>query len=157
MKIIMTMLTAATLVLATGCSRQPAPANNVAVPTDDANSAGAVTGSGTVVGSGAGTEASANPALALENQASAVPPGTAVDRAFVIGRWGPDAACSQVVEFHADGSVTPPSGASWTLAGNRLTMTLPGRPVVTTTLTRIGDNMTATRRNDTTFTMFRCR
>lgn len=97
------------------------------------------------------------PSLALETQAPAAPPAAALDRAFVIGRWGPDAECSQVVEFHADGSVTPPDGASWTLAGNLLTMALPGRPVVTTTLTRIGENMTATRRDGTTFTMFRCR
>ncbi|HEV7659193.1 MAG TPA: hypothetical protein VGO55_05040 [Allosphingosinicella sp.] len=156
MKITMTMLTAATFVLATGCSRQPDTANNAAVPTNEANSAGVVSGSGTVVG--AGSEASTNPSLVgLENQASVASVDAGVDRAFVIGRWGPDAACSQVVEFHADGSVTPPEGASWTLAGNRLTMTLPGRPVVTTTLTRIGQNMTATRRDDTTFTMFRCR
>ena len=110
MKIAMTMLTAATLVLTTGA------------------------------------------ALALEIQTSVTPA-----RAFVIGRWGPDATCSRVVEFHADGSVTPPEGARWTLTGNRLTMTLPGRPVVTTTLTRFGENMTAARRDGTTFTMFRCR
>jgi hypothetical protein len=54
--------------------------------------------------------------------------------------------------------VTPPDGSSWTLTGNRLTMALPGRPVVATTLTRTGENiMTATRRDGTTFTMFRCR
>jgi hypothetical protein len=100
-------------------------------------------------GSGSGNEAAGNLSLGQGNQAP--------DRAFVIGRWGPDAACSQVVEFHADGSVTPPRGASWTMTGNRLTMTLPGLPVVTTTLTRMGENMTATRRDGSTFTMFRCR
>ena len=99
----------------------------------------------------------AGPSLALANQASAVQSGAALDRAFVIGRWGPDAACSQVVEFHADGRVTPPDGASWSLTGNRLTMTIPGRPTVTTTRTRLGGNMTATRLDGTTFTMFRCR
>jgi hypothetical protein len=31
------------------------------------------------------------------------PVDAALDRAFVIGRWGPDAACAQIVEFHADG------------------------------------------------------
>lgn len=153
MKITMTML-AATLVLATGCSKQADSANNAAVPANEAN----VTGSGTVIGAGSGNEAAANPSLVLENQASVAPSGAAPDRAFVIGRWGPDAACSQVVEFHADGSVTPPEGASWTMAGNRLTMSLPGRPVVTTTLSRVNDNeMTATRRTGSTFSMFRCR
>jgi hypothetical protein len=115
MKIAMTMLTAAALILATG------------------------------------------PSLALDAQAPAAPPAAAVDRAFVIGRWGPDAECSQVVEFHADGRVTPPEGSSWTLTGNRLTMSLPGRPVVSTTLMRLGRHMTATRLDGTTFTMFRCR
>jgi hypothetical protein len=155
MKIMMTMLAAATLVLTTGCSRQADAANNVAAPANEANGTSVATGTGVVTGSG--NDAGTGPSLGLENQASAAPPGAAPDRAFVIGRWGPDAECSQVVEFHADGSVTPPEGASWTLAGNRLTMSLPGRPVVTTTLTRIGANMTATRRNGSTFTMYRCR
>ncbi|MEA3015262.1 MAG: hypothetical protein QOD42_3807 [Sphingomonadales bacterium] len=128
MKIARAMLTAAALVLTTG------------------------------VAAGAGTEADASLSPAQEDQASAAAPGAALDRAFVIGRWGPDAACSQIVEFHADGSVTPPQGSSWTMTGNRLTMSLPGRPVVTTTLTRINDNeMTATRLDGSTFTMFRCR
>jgi hypothetical protein len=153
MKITMTMLTAATLALANGgCSRQAGAGNNVAAPANEANGSEVATAGGP----GRSDDAIA-PSPASENQASAAPSGGAPDRAFLIGRWGPDAACSQVVEFHADGSVTPPQGASWTLTGNRLAMSLPGRPVVTTTLTRLGDNMTATRRDDTTFTMFRCR
>lgn len=149
MKIAMTMLAATALVLAAGCSGQPEPANNVAAPTNEADA----TSTGSSVGTG--NESEANLMLGLENQALPTA-GVAPDRAFLIGRWGPDGDCMQATEFHADGSATP-GGKGWTLTGDRLTITRPGRPPAISTLVRTGDTtMMVTNVDGATFSLIRC-
>jgi hypothetical protein len=149
MKIRMTLLTAASLVMAAGCSRPPEPANNVAAPANEAGSAAVDTSLGI------GNESQANLMLGMENQA-APSAGVAPDRAFVIGRWGPDGDCMQATDFHADGSATP-GGKGWTLTGDRLTITRPGRPPATSRLLRTGDNtMSVTSLDGESFSLIRC-
>jgi hypothetical protein len=51
-----------------------------------------------------------------------------VDRAFLIGRWTDARDCDEAGEFAADGRYTNAAGvgASWTLEGDRLTVTFAG-------------------------------
>lgn len=151
MKIAMTLLAATAMALAPGCSGQPAPANNVAAPANDAD--------GTSPGSGVGTgnESEANLMLGLENQTSVLPEQAALDRAFMIGRWGNQGACARPFEFRADGSGGPPEGTRWSLTGDRLTVTNPGQPGATMTIVRTGDNAIRATRTDGAFIiMTRC-
>ena len=83
--------------------------------------------------------------------------GQAVDAAFLTGRWGTDASCSKAIEFRADGTVTPPEGSSYALAGDVVTIASPGRPPDAKTVARTGaDSMTVTG-GGTTTALTRCK
>jgi|SRR5687767_2262617 len=83
--------------------------------------------------------------------------GDTVDAAFLTGRWGTDGSCSQSIEFRADGTVTPPEGSSYAIAGNVVTIASPGRPPDAKTVARTGaDSMTVTGGGSTT-ALTRCR
>lgn len=126
MKIGIALFAATALVMAPGCSRQGA--NNAAAPANAAgdNRAGA-------------DEPTANEAAPAANEGAAAEGGQ-VDEAFLIGRWGLNGNCAQVMEFKEDGVATPPEGSRWSLAGNVITVTNPGGRPEPQTVTRTGDD-----------------
>jgi len=66
-----------------------------------------------------------NPNVIPTSSALALP---AVDRAFLIGRWTDARDCDEAGEFAADGRFTNAAGvgATWSLEGDRLTVTFAG-------------------------------
>jgi hypothetical protein len=126
MKIGMALFAATALVMAAGCSRQPA-ANNAAA----ANAAGA--------NEVEIDEPEANEAAPAGNEGAAAQGGD-VDQAFLVGKWGMAGDCSQVMEFKEDGSATPPEGSRWSVADNVITVTNPGGRPEPQTATRTGDD-----------------
>ena len=114
------LLALTALVLVSGCNR--GAGNNAAA----ANSAA----SNTATSNASNASASA-----------ATPAGGPVDRAFIAGTWGLDAACQATFTFTADGTVTSPSGrGQWTLEGRTLTVTENGR-ASPSGVGRNGDNL----------------
>jgi hypothetical protein len=48
----------------------------------------------------------------------------AIDPSMIVGRWGDNGNCAQVIQFMANGTFRAPNGGqgNWRLAGDRLTM-----------------------------------
>ena len=90
------------------------------------------------------------------NEAAATPAGAAVDRAFLIGRWGVAGDCTQVMEFAADGTATPPAGSHWTVSGDQVTVTNPGGTPDAKTVVRTGDDSMTVSGGGNTIAMTRC-
>jgi hypothetical protein len=82
--------------------------------------------------------------------------GGAIDRAFLIGRWGVDGDCSQVMEFAEDGTANPPPGSHWTMAGDQVTVTNPGGTPDTKTVARTGADAMSVSGEGATLNMTRC-
>ena len=80
-----------------------------------------------------------------------------VDAAFLTGRWGTDSTCAQAIEFRADGTVTPPEGSTYAIAGNVVTVSSPGQPPDPKTVTRTGENGMTVSGGGSTVTLTRCR
>lgn len=95
------------------------------------------------------------PAAAPANETAAPAAGT-VDRAFLVGRWGVDGDCSQVMEFAEDGTANPPPGSRWTMAGDQVTVTNPGEAPDTKTVARTGDDSMSVTGGGATLNMTRC-
>lgn len=93
-------------------------------------------------------------AAAAGNEAATA--GGAVDRAFLVGRWGVDGDCSQVMEFAEDGTATPPAGSRWTMAGDQVTVTNPGGAPDTKTVARTGDDAMTVSGGGASLNMTRC-
>lgn len=51
-------------------------------------------------------------------------PGGAVDPSMLVGRWGDNGSCAQVIEFFANGTFRAANGGTgnWRISGDRLTM-----------------------------------
>jgi hypothetical protein len=82
--------------------------------------------------------------------------GGTVDVAFLTGRWGLGGDCSQTMEFRADGTASPPEGSTYTVSGNVVTVTDPGRPPDPRTVTRTSDDSMTVSGNGSTMTLTRC-
>ena len=82
--------------------------------------------------------------------------GGTIDRAFMVGRWGVDGDCSQVMEFAEDGTATPPAGSRWTMTGDQVTVTNPGGAPDTKTVARTGDDAMTVSGGGATLNMTRC-
>ena len=132
------LLTMTAFVLTSACSRQPA-ADNATAQNMSANQAAPT----------------ANSAAPSANTGSAA---GAIDRAFVIGRWGVAGDCSETMEFRDDGTVAGPAdGARWSLDGSRLVISDGEGNSDTRTVTRTGaDEMSVTDAGET-MRMTRCR
>lgn len=113
-------------------SNAAAPANTAA-PANSSNTAGAA--GGETDGEGGGT----------------------VDVAFLTGRWGMSGDCSQTMEFRADGTASPPEGSTYTISGNVVTVTDPGRAPDPRTVTRTGDDAMTVSGGGNTVNLTRCR
>ncbi len=137
MKAIATMAAAAALLGLAACG-QLAPSGSTAsndkakgAPADKARATGRTAGlAGTTTGNAIGASAeqrglAGNPNVIPASSNLALP---AVDRAFLIGRWTDSRDCEEAGEFAADGRYTNAAGvgASWTLEGDRLTVTFAG-------------------------------
>jgi hypothetical protein len=137
----MALLTVTTAIALAGCSRGAgnnsanavAPAANETVAND--------------------AEAPAEPPAANETAATESGP---IDAAFVTGRWGADGNCAQTIEFHADGTLTPSQGGRWTLAGNVITILMPGAAPDPGVATRTGDDSMSVRGGERTINFTRC-
>jgi hypothetical protein len=116
---------------------------------------------------GANNAATANaPAPAIEanepeaappaNEAAATPAAGTLDRAFLIGRWGVNGDCSQVMEFAEDGTASPPAGSHWSIAGDQVTVTNPGSAPDTKTVARTGDDAMTVSGGGAALSMTRC-
>lgn len=147
MKLRTVLLTMTALALVTGCSRGGST-NNVAAGNTASNAAAP-----------ANTAAPANASNAAEaaDAADAGESGGAVDVAFLTGRWGMAGDCSQTIEFRADGTVTPPDGSTYAIAGNVVTVTSPGQPPDPKTVTRTGDDAMTVSGGGSSINMTRCR
>ena len=111
-KLLLTTMTA--MILVAGCS--PGATNNV--------TANVAANAATPANATAATPANG---AAPANSADAAPVSTGpVDQAFLVGRWGMAGDCSQVMEFKADGTATPPEGSTYTISGSTVTVTSPG-------------------------------
>ena len=137
MKAIATMAAAAALIGLAACG-QLAPSGGTAsndkakgAPADKARATGRTAGiAGATAGNGAGLASAqrglaGNPNVIPTSSTLTLP---AVDRAFLIGRWTDARDCDEAGEFAADGSYTNAAGvgATWALAGDRLTVTFAG-------------------------------
>jgi hypothetical protein len=103
-----------------------------------------------------GAEPVNEPEAAPANAAAATPAGAALDRAFLIGRWGVAGDCTQVMEFAADGTATPPAGSHWTVSGDQVTVTNPGGTPDAKTVVRTGDDSMTVSGGGNTIAMTRC-
>ena len=144
MKMRMTLLAVTALALATGCSRGGS-ANNVAAGN---------TSNATAPANTAAPAASNSTAEAAGGEAEG---GGTVDVGFLTGRWGLNGDCSQTMEFRTDGTVIPPEGSTYTVSGNIVTVTDPGRPPDPKTVTRTGDDSMTVSGGGTSVNMTRCR
>ena len=109
-----------------------------------------------------GTDDNAAAADTTANAAVPAPvdPGAgsgAVDAAFLTGRWGTDSSCAQAIEFRADGTVTPPEGSSYAIAGNVVTVASPGQPPDPKTVTRTGDDSMTVSSGASSTNLTRCK
>ena len=114
MKMRTVLLTMTALALVTGCSRGGST-NNVAAGNTASNAAAP-----------ANTAAPADANNTAEAAGGGEGEGGAVDVAFLTGRWGINGDCAQTMEFRADGTVSPPEGSTYTIAGNVVTVSEPG-------------------------------
>lgn len=137
MKAIATMAAAAVLLGLGGCGQLPPSGTSASneksggAPADKARAAGRTATQAGATNAASGGLASAQQGLAgnpnvIPTSSNLVLP--AVDRAFLIGRWTDSRDCDEAGEFAADGRYTNAAGAgaTWTLEGDRLTMTFPG-------------------------------
>lgn len=147
MKMRTTLLALTALALVTGCSRG-GTANNSATSNTASNAAAP-----------ANTAAPANASNAAEaaDAGEAGESGGAVDVAFLTGRWGIAGDCAQTMEFRADGTVTPPDGSTYAIAGNVVTVSSPGQPPDPKTVTRTGDDAMTVSGGGMSMNMTRCR
>jgi hypothetical protein len=146
MKTRTTLLALTALVLVAGCSRG-GTANKAATGNTATNAAAP-----------ANTAAPANAGNTAADAGDAGEGGGVVDIAFLTGRWGMNGDCSHTMEFRADGTTSPPEGSTYTVEGNVVTVTDPGRPPDPRTVTRTGDDsMTVSGGSGPSMNMTRCR
>jgi hypothetical protein len=137
MKAIVTMAAAAALLGLGGCGQLPASGGTASsdkaggAPADKARAANRTATAASATNPANGGLASAQQGLAgnpnvIPTSSNLVVP--AVDRAFLIGRWTDSRDCDEAGAFAADGRYTNAAGvgATWTLDGDRLTVTFPG-------------------------------
>lgn len=138
------LLTMPMLALVAACSVQVTP-GNVTVTTNG-------------LGNGSAPAAPAAPtnSAASDGAAGGGASGGTVDVAFLTGRWGMNGDCSQTMEFRADGTASPPEGSTYTVSGNVVTVTDPGRPPDPRTVTRTGDDSMTVSGGGMTMNMTRC-
>jgi hypothetical protein len=140
------LFTMTALAMVSGCSKGGSQANNSATNTT-------VTTTTTT----ADTNSTSAPAAgnAAGNAAAPVSTGP-VDQAFLVGRWGVNGDCSQVMEFKADGTATPPEGSTYAISGSTVTVTNPGQAPDPKTVTRTGDDAMTVSGGGTSMNMTRC-
>ena len=98
------LFTMTALAMVSGCSKGGSQANNSVTTTTNTT----VVETNTTTAPAAGNSA---------NNAAPVSTGP-VDQAFLVGRWGVNGDCSQVMEFKADGTATPPEGSTYAISGS---------------------------------------
>ena len=136
------LFTMTALAMVSGCSRGGTQANNSA---------------GNATANAATAAAPAAPAAGNAAGSAAAPASTGpVDQAFLVGRWGVNGDCSQVMEFKADGTASPPDGSTYTISGDTVTVTNPGGPPDPKTVTRTGDDAMTVSGGGTSMNMTRC-
>lgn len=145
MKMRIVLLTMTAVALVTGCSRGGST-NNFAAGNTAANTAAPA--------NAAAPAPAGNDAAAADDTAGE---GGTVDVAFLTGRWGMDGDCAMTMEFRADGTMTPPDGSTYAIAGNVVTVTSPGQPPDAKTVTRTGDDAMTVSGGGQTMNMTRCR
>jgi hypothetical protein len=137
MKAIATMAAAAALLGLGGCGQLGpggAGASNDKAGGATADKARAANRTATAVGATTATNGGlASAQRGLAGNPNVIPTSSnlvlpAVDRAFLIGRWTDARDCDEAGEFAADGRYTNAAGvgATWTLEGDRLTVTFAG-------------------------------
>ena len=138
------LFTMTALAMVSGCSKGGNQANNSANASANATA-------------NAATPVDTNAAAGNTAGTAAAPASTGpVDQAFLVGRWGVNGDCSQVMEFKADGTATPPEGSTYAISGSTVTMTSPGQAPDPKTVTRTGDDAMTVSGGGSSTNMTRC-